>query len=213
MLKRFFELRNEVKAFMEQDGMELPELSDPKWLMDFAFLVDITHELNVLNKKLQGPGQLVSAAYDNVKAFSTKLVLWKTQVSQKNLCHFPACKALADKGKPFCCEEYVEAIVKLQEEFNHRFADFKTHKSIFQIFANPFSFDVEDAPPVLQMELIDLQCSSDLKAKFRDVNGNEEKLGQFMRELPAPSLSCPGCSRGPCAFLGAHIYVKNSSPP
>ena len=72
MLKRFFELRNEVKAFMEQDGMELPELSDAKWLMDFAFLVDITHELNVLNKKLQGPGQLVSAAYDHVKALLGK---------------------------------------------------------------------------------------------------------------------------------------------
>ncbi|KAK0154547.1 General transcription factor II-I repeat domain-containing protein 2 [Merluccius polli] len=209
MLKRFFELRNEVKAFMEQDGMEAPELSDPKWLMDFAFLVDITHELNVLNKKLQGPGQLVSAAYDNVKAFSTKLVLWKTQVSQKNLCHFPACKALADKGTPFSCEEYVEAIVKLQEEFNHRFADFKTHKSIFQIFANPFSFDVEDAPPVLQMELIDLQCSSDLKAKFRDVNGNEEKLGQFMRELPAtfPELSRM-FKRTMCLFGSTYLCEK-----
>ena len=28
--------------------MAVPVLSDPKWLMDLAFLVDITHELNVL---------------------------------------------------------------------------------------------------------------------------------------------------------------------
>ena len=73
VLKRFFELRAEVKAFMEKDGMTVSVLSDPKWLMDLAFLVDITQELNVLNKKLQGQGQLVSAAYDNVRAFSTKL--------------------------------------------------------------------------------------------------------------------------------------------
>ena len=100
VLKRFFELRAEVKALMEKDWVPIPALTDPKWLMDLAFLVDITHELNVLNKKLQGQGQLVSAAYDNVRAFSTKLMLWKAQLSQTNLCHFPACKAVVDAGTP-----------------------------------------------------------------------------------------------------------------
>lgn len=37
---------------MEKDRVAVPVLSDPMWLMDLAFLVDITHELNVLNKKL-----------------------------------------------------------------------------------------------------------------------------------------------------------------
>ncbi|XP_071060599.1 general transcription factor II-I repeat domain-containing protein 2A-like [Pseudochaenichthys georgianus] len=192
VLKRFFELRTELKVFMlEKGGMAVPELSDPKWLMDLAFLVDITQELNALNKKLQGQGQLVSAAYDNVKAFSTKLVLWKAQLPQKNLCHFPACKALMGKGTAFSGEKYVDAIVKLQEEFDQRFADFKTHRATFQMFADPFSFDAENAPGVLQMELIDLQCNSELKAKFREVNGKADKLGQFMRELPPsfPELS------------------------
>ncbi|XP_069022955.1 B-cell receptor CD22-like [Embiotoca jacksoni] len=90
---------------MEKDGVAVPVLSDPKWLMDLAFLVDITHELNVLNKNLQGQGQLVSAAYDNVRAFSTKL----------------------------------------------RHSWMQAHHSV-----------VRNAPPVLQMELIDL------KAKFRE---------------------------------------------
>ena len=124
VLKRFFELRAEVKDFMEKHGVAVPVLSDPKWLMDLAFFVDITHELNVLNKKLEGQGHLVSAAYDNVRAFCTKLMLWKAQLSQTNLCHFPACKALVDAGTPFSGEKYVEAILKLQEEFDHRFADF-----------------------------------------------------------------------------------------
>ncbi|KAK2833783.1 hypothetical protein Q5P01_017672 [Channa striata] len=179
VLKRFFELREEVKVFMENDGVAVPVLSDPKWLMDLAFLVVITYELNILNKKLQGQGQLVSAAYDNIRAFSKKLVLWKAQLSQKNLCHFPTCKALMDAGTPFSDKNYVDAILKLQEEFDLRFSDFKTHRATFQIFADPFSFDVQDAPPVLQMELIDLQCNSELKAKFRDVSGKADKLGQF----------------------------------
>lgn len=129
----------------------------------WAFLVDITHELNVLNKKLQGQGQLVSAACDDVTAFCTKLImLWRAQLSQTNLCHFPACKALVDAGTPFSREKYVEAILKLREEFDHRFVDFKTHRATFQIFTDPFSIDVQDAPPVLQMEHIDLQCNSAL---------------------------------------------------
>lgn len=32
--------------------MDVPELEDPKWVMDLAFLVDITQERNVLNLKL-----------------------------------------------------------------------------------------------------------------------------------------------------------------
>ncbi|TWW73363.1 hypothetical protein D4764_15G0007570 [Takifugu flavidus] len=59
---------------------------------------------------------------------------------------------------------------KLREEFDHRFADFKTHRTTFQIFVDPFSFDVQDAPPVLQIKLIDLQCNSELKVKFREPN-------------------------------------------
>ena len=35
VLKRFSELRAEVKAFMEKDGGTFPVLTDPKWLMDF----------------------------------------------------------------------------------------------------------------------------------------------------------------------------------
>ena len=52
-----------------------------------------------------------------------------------------------DAGTPFSGEKYVEAILKLQEEFDHRFADFKTHRATFQSFADPFSFDVQDTPP------------------------------------------------------------------
>ncbi|CAL1571780.1 unnamed protein product [Knipowitschia caucasica] len=186
VLKRFFELRAQVKAFMEKNGMAVPVRSDPKWLMDLAFLVDFTQELNVLNKKLQGQGQLVS-----VRTFSTKLMLWKAQLSQTNLCHFPACKELMDSGTTFSGEKYADTIGKLQEEFDHRFADFKTHRATFQMFTDPFSFNVEDAPPVLQMELIDLQCNTELKAKFREVSGNTVELEQFLRKLPPtfPELS------------------------
>lgn len=162
-----------------------------------------------MNKKLQGQGQLVTAAYDNVRAFSRKLVLCKAQLSQTNLCHFPACKALMDSGTSFSGEKYAATIGKLQEEFDHRFADFKTHRATFHIFADRFTFDVEDAPPDLQMELIDLQCNSVLKTKFREGSGNTEKLGQFLRELPPafPELSRM-FKRIMCLFGSTYLYEK-----
>ena len=104
-------------------------------------------------------------------------------------------------------EKYVDAIMRLQEEFDHRFADFKTHRATFQIFADPFSFDVQDAPPVLQMELIDLQCNSVLKAKFREVSGKEDKLGQFLRELNFPELSRM-FKRTMCLFGSTYLCEK-----
>lgn len=54
--------------------------------------------------------------------------------------------------------------MKLQEEVDHRFADLKTNRTTF--FADSFSFDVQDAPPVLQVQLIDLQRDSELQPKI-----------------------------------------------
>lgn len=184
VLKRFFELREEIKAFMNEGRLHVPELDDHKWVMDLAFLVDITQELNSLNLKLQGANQLVTVAYDSVKAFFIKLRLWIAQVAEKNLTHFPTCKSIIKAGSTFSTEEYVAALENLQQEFNQRFADFKTYNDIFQIFADPFTYNVDSAPVMLQMELIDLQCSTDLKTKFREAQGKQDTVGQFLRELP-----------------------------
>ncbi|KAI4830718.1 hypothetical protein KUCAC02_002334, partial [Chaenocephalus aceratus] len=54
VLSRFFELLDAVKLFMEQKDKDYPELSDPKWIMDLAFLVDMLCHLDRLNLDLQG---------------------------------------------------------------------------------------------------------------------------------------------------------------
>lgn len=114
-----------------------------------------------------------------------------------------------DAGIPFSGEKYVDAIFKLEKEFDHRFADFKKHRATFQIFVDPFSFDVQDAPPVLQVELIDLQCNSDLKAKFREISGKADMHGQFLREVP---LSFPELflmfKRTMCLFGSTYLCEK-----
>ena len=64
-------------------------------------------------------------------------------------------------------------------------------------------------PPVLQMELIDLQCNSALKVNFREVSGEADKLGKFLRELPPnfPELSRM-LKRTMCLFGSTYLCEK-----
>lgn len=49
VLERFHSLRSEIKRFVK--GKRLwPELSNPQWLADLAFLVDLTGRPNMLIK-------------------------------------------------------------------------------------------------------------------------------------------------------------------
>ena len=54
VLKRFWEIRNEIKIFLEIKNKSIEELKNINWLQDLAFVTDITGYLNELNLKLQG---------------------------------------------------------------------------------------------------------------------------------------------------------------
>lgn len=178
VLKRFFELRQEIELFMHNKGREMPELSDTQWLCDFGFLCDITEHLDTLNVKMQGCKQVITEMYDSVKAFQLKLRLWEKQMQEGNLSHFPTCQAVS-AGVTFPGDAFAAKLNLLHVEFERRFSDFRKQQFQFQLFSNPFIVDVEAAPEHMQMELIELQCSSALKAKF-DSAGAE----QFYRLLP-----------------------------
>ena len=60
MLERFFELLNEINRFLEMKNIDKPELRDPAWVADLAFLVGTTAHLNDLNLRLQGKYQHVT---------------------------------------------------------------------------------------------------------------------------------------------------------
>lgn len=52
MLKRYLALRLEVEMFVNKKGKFMAEISDEKWLWDFALLSGIRHNLNNLSTKL-----------------------------------------------------------------------------------------------------------------------------------------------------------------
>ncbi|KAJ8261019.1 hypothetical protein COCON_G00167420 [Conger conger] len=209
VLNRFFELRTTVQRFMGEINLTVAEFEDARWVMDLAFLVDITHELNILNLKLQYPGQTVTAMFDCVRAFTTKLKLWECQLSQNNFAHFPACKSLLGKlhsDMQFCGTEYALVLKLLLDEFDRRFADFSRHRDALQMFADPFSVDVETAPSHLQMELIDLQCNTALKNAFKEAQGD---IAPFHRQIkPSFPQLCKSFQRTLCMFGSTYMYDK-----
>ncbi|XP_060855797.1 general transcription factor II-I repeat domain-containing protein 2-like [Metopolophium dirhodum] len=81
VLERFWNLRDAIQIFLESKEQDVSVLSDPMWLQDLSFMVDITKHLSNLNLKLQGKNQIITAINDHVKAFKCKLDLFKTQFS------------------------------------------------------------------------------------------------------------------------------------
>ena len=164
MLKRVFELKDAIQTFMESKGNSVDEFVNEEWIEDFAFLMDITTHLNELNSRLQSKGQLIHSVFDHVNAFAVKFTLWETQIYNKNFVNFPSLQSLQVQNS----QKYAKVITELRNDFDHRFADFKKSAMHFNVFSCPFFVKIEEVPENLQMECIDLQCSSDLREKFKD---------------------------------------------
>lgn len=87
--------------------------------------------------------------------------------TEENIIHCPTCKSVIWEGAVFSSDEYVAAIVILQQDFDQWFSDLKTE--IFHILWDPFSFDVNSVPTAHYMDLIDLHCFPELYKLFKQV--------------------------------------------
>ena len=180
VLERFFELRQEIALFMDMKGENVPELCDEKWVCDLAFLSDITSHLRDLNLSLQGKQLLIIHFSDKIKAFILKLSLWERHLSAKNLSFFSKLASVTNIQETSNFEEYVDILRTLRSEFETRFRDLFHLQLEFNIFATPFSLDVDSVPCDFQLELIDLQCDTELRDKFQ----TKEHLLQFYKNFP-----------------------------
>jgi hypothetical protein len=101
MLKRFYDLRQDIADFMDIKGNTINQVKDDDWVCDLAFLVEVTGYLNELNLKLQKQGQLVHELHEHVKTFCNKLRLLESEISVKNCYHFPT--PATHKNIPYNC--------------------------------------------------------------------------------------------------------------
>ena len=54
VLRCFYDLQEEIKQFMEEKDKLVLEFHSRELVQDLAFMVDVTEQLNNLNKQLQG---------------------------------------------------------------------------------------------------------------------------------------------------------------
>ena len=92
ILKRFLSLLSEVKEFMLSKGEDASLLEEPEWLLDLAFLTDLTEKLNHLNRELQGKDKTVAHMISAVNAFKAKMNIFPAQVEKKKCCIFLLCR-------------------------------------------------------------------------------------------------------------------------
>jgi hypothetical protein len=103
---------------MEKKRIE--ELDDEGWISDLASFVDVTGQLNTLNKELQGKHKLITEMFDSIKAFKVKLLLWKNQLQVHILVHFPHLKSLKTIFSERI-QEYSRSIFLLRKVLDERF--------------------------------------------------------------------------------------------
>ena len=70
------------------------------------------------------------------------------------------------ESKPTSNTAFVTEIQNLRTEFSSRFSDIRSLQNKFRLFSTPFDVDVNTIAEKFQMDLIEMQCSDELKAKF-----------------------------------------------
>ena len=100
----------------------------------------------------------------HVKSFQMKLSLFSRQAGNNRFCYFPLLKEAKISGE--LAAKYKVQLDTLAVKFDRRFQVFKN----LEILSSPFTTEVDSAPENLQLELLDLLASNDLKEKFKSVS-------------------------------------------
>ncbi|XP_060528336.1 general transcription factor II-I repeat domain-containing protein 2-like [Cylas formicarius] len=181
VLKRVWELQEEIRIFLVlKENEEFPELTDPDWLGDFAFSLDILTYLNEFNTSLQGKKIFAYDLMWKLKAFKMKLLLFSTNLAESKFDHFPSLKTISAIILKEKAQMYTENILALRLDFENRFECFNRIDKILSIVRNPFTANIEEASPDIQLELIALQCDQLLHDKYRE---EEDNLCNFYKQL------------------------------
>ena len=138
ILKRVWDLTEEITMFLEMKGLECDFGSRVKceeWKCEFMFAVDIFEKLNDLNISLQGKDLFAHEMYKTVDAFKSKLFLFSRQAGQGKFPHF----SLLSKGEvpKYLLVKFSTQLEKLGEEFQSRFIDFKQMEYQFNLLSCP----------------------------------------------------------------------------
>lgn len=184
-LKRVCDLRDEIITFLRECKNKkadtfLTKMLDVKFVAEMCFLCDIFHHLNSLNLGLRGRDRTVVDVVEKITAFQTKIDLFIADLNDRML-HFPT---LSDFIKSTHSAEVTKVMSDfldhLRGNFAHRCENFGIAKELLHVVRDPFTSthsvsskageflrlnNIDEGP--MQLEIIDIQASSELKDAFK----------------------------------------------
>jgi hypothetical protein len=105
--------------------------------------------------------------FSDVKSFQLKQKIFAKELNEGNLYNIPCCKSISQEGNSkIPHKRSTEWLKMLRREFQARFKDFEEYSKDIRLFQNPFTFEMEEASEIYQLELIDMQTNDELKEAF-----------------------------------------------
>lgn len=179
VVNRVFELRGELKLFLEMQGKDdlLSHFNEVLWEPRLAYLADIFEQLNRLNLKLQGKEKNVFHLMDCLRGFLAKLQNWQRKVGAGNVAMFENLSAVLDENEdsllaPLLKTEITHHLRSLESELNMYFPEFEEEER--KLVRNPFSgtLDITTIPSDVQDEFLDLKHDSAAKDLYEEKSQN-----------------------------------------
>uniref|UniRef100_A0A087XA81 HAT C-terminal dimerisation domain-containing protein n=1 Tax=Poecilia formosa TaxID=48698 RepID=A0A087XA81_POEFO len=209
-LERFRELYPEIKEFLlVVKHAEYRQLSDDQWLLDLAFLTDLTNILNDLNIELQGQDKLINMI-SSVNAFKRKMQHVTSKLQRHDLTNFQnVALELEMQGEDTA--RYTEQIENCLSEFDRRFQDFALLEPVATFMCSPFWEDAELNSSGVENDILTLQADIELKSRPHGQFWNLLTEGKYpnMRKC-ATSLTALFGSTYLCESAFSHMKIIKS---
>uniref|UniRef100_A0A3Q3FIE2 DUF4371 domain-containing protein n=1 Tax=Kryptolebias marmoratus TaxID=37003 RepID=A0A3Q3FIE2_KRYMA len=170
VLKRLFELRNEVFSFLTEKKSNLAHhFINPKFTAKLAYLCDIFSLLNQLNTSLQGRNSNIFFVADKVQAFKKKIALWTKRAQEKRMDMFPLLSDILENSPQVKISDSVsQHLSQLAQKFDEYFPEDPREGQMWIL--DPFSVDptANDValPSHLESQLLEVSTDSTLKLQW-----------------------------------------------
>ncbi|KAK1328732.1 hypothetical protein QTO34_012307 [Cnephaeus nilssonii] len=141
VLERFVECFEEIKVFLDDKDLgNFPQLNDDKW----ANTLYLSVHINELNLKLQGFGKSIDVMFGYIKAFESKVKVFKRDVETKTYKYFPRVTKYFEKASAAVQNEmellhmkYQHVLDSLLDQFSDRFSQFRSLEQTMKIIKYP----------------------------------------------------------------------------
>ncbi|XP_077065697.1 SCAN domain-containing protein 3-like [Siphateles boraxobius] len=170
VLKRLFELRNEVLSFLtERNSPFAHYYANAQFTAKLAYLCDIFSLLNQLNISLQGRNSNIFFVADKVQAFKRKLALWIKRAQEKRMDMFPLLSDILENSPQVKISDLVsQQLSQLAVKFDDYFPEDPREGHMWSV--DPFSVDPTKndvaLPSPLESQLLEVATDSTLKLQW-----------------------------------------------